>query len=352
MSGGASREAGMERWLWEHAEDWLDGTPGSSTLDALAAVSEEDVPPDLLVYLGPALVFGGSGWPARAGLRISAAEIAHESALRASALGASRLLAGARIPHAFFKGADFRYRLYPEPHRRTSCDLDLLLPFDARSRAVEVLRESGASFREKPSAFLSGAYHELGLDLGGTALDLHTSLLQRGRTAFEAESVISGAESAKVEGGLLPVPSREDSLALALIHIGAHEGGAEFVDFRHGLDLALAFTRWRDLDWRRIAARARGWRCRRLAGAAIWTWRSALRDRIPQGLLDALDPGFLQRRAAVRTRKVLAFRKVAPSGRLRLSQLGRKFLFAEGLPERLWLLRELARRARVTPSIR
>ncbi len=36
MSGGASREAGMERCLWEHAGDRLAGTPSSSPLDALA----------------------------------------------------------------------------------------------------------------------------------------------------------------------------------------------------------------------------------------------------------------------------------------------------------------------------
>jgi hypothetical protein len=93
----------------------------------------------------------------------------------------------------------------------------------------------------------------------------------------------------------------------------------------------------------------------REAGMERWVWEHAADwlDGTPgSSTLGSLDPDFLQRRAAAGTRKVLAFRKVAPSGRLRLSQLGRKSPFAAGLSERLWPLRELVRRARVTPSIR
>ncbi len=337
----------LAAWLFAHADDWLSGRPGAGTLEWLATVADEtDLPPDFLTYVAPALVFCADARIRRLGLQAHATAVQVESEQRRACLELSAALDRAGIPHVFVKGSDLRYRLYPDPSRRHSNDVDLLVRPESARGAVEAWVAAGGELRGDPSSFVGGRYHEIEGSLRGVSVDLHATLVQAGRSRYESRDVIGRRESISIEGGALPVPSREDSLALVLIHIGRHEGGSEYVGFKHGLDVLLACERWKDLDWERIGANAASWRCRRLAGAGLWTWLRAFGDRIPAAALRCLDPGFLQRRLATRTRGVLAQPGLRARGVRRLSQLGRKLAFAEGWPERLWLLRELLRRGR------
>jgi hypothetical protein len=320
---------------------------GRATLERLAGVvTEEEIPPDFLTYVAPDLALGAHDGLRHLGLQVAAAVLEVEAAQRRACLEIARVLDDSGIEHAFIKGVDFRYRLYPDPLRRASVDVDVMVPPEAAPGAVSALEAVGCSVPADRGPFLGGRTHTLDLRMGQVAVDLHVTMVQAERSRFESREVVARRERVAIGEGRLWVPCREDAVALALIHIGRHEGGAEYVGFKHGLDLLLACERWTDLDWEALAERAAAWRSRRLAGAGLWTWVPRLGSRVPDRARRALDPGLLQRFLATRTHRVLCERGTRARGARRASQLFRKLLYAEGWPERTWLLRELIRRGR------
>ncbi len=334
----------LERWLWDHAADWIGGTPGEATRARLADAPAGAVPDDLWTYLAPGLTRADSpGLRARAVGRAGAAML-EERRQTAAAIRVGTALRDRDVAHVFFKGADLRHRLYDSPHQRDSQDLDLLCAPEGLPAALDALRAVGFRDEGDPRAVLEGRTHETALRAEDAVVDLHVGPVQPGRTRFDARDVLAGRVEIEVDGGSLAVPAPSDALGLCLVHVGVHEGGGEHVAFKHALDLALAFRRWPELDWPALAARLARWRCLRLAGAGLWTWEPALAALAPRAAFDAIDPGPIQRALARRARADGGRDRRPARGPRRLGQLVRKFLYAEGWPERTWLVRELFRR--------
>jgi len=334
-----------ERRVWAILEDWVDGTPGDATFSLLRELGAERSPEDWVVYLAGELAVCREPAFRAKGAQFAARLLLHERVQRETALRVSRGFDDRGIEHAFFKGTDLRYRVYPDPLRRQSVDVDVLLAPRRREAAVEAIRSIGAGLLEDPERFLRGRHHELSTRVGEVGVDLHTTLLQPGRSRLDTDEILARQVRVEVDGGSLPVPERGDAILLCLAHIGRHEGLAEYVGLKHGLDVLLACRAWDDLDWDELAARAERWRIRRLAGAGLWTWALPMRGFLPDSALHALDPGGLQRYLAVRTRGLPGGPKERQRGIGRARQLVRKLAFAEGWRERLWLLGELGRRA-------
>jgi hypothetical protein len=340
------QRAGDGDWVWSCLDDWIDGVPGETTRALLRSRGPGHVPDDLLLFLGPSLI--GDPDPAlrSAGLQLTSSEMIQERAQREAILEVSGRWSSIGLAHVFVKGADFRHRLYQDPHRRRSNDIDVLCAPIDRRRAVDELTDMGFDLVESSDAFLDGRSHEVATRRGDVSVDLHVSMLQPDRARVDVPAILGAAESVTLDGGTIPVAERHHALALALIHIGRHEAGTEYVGIKHGLDVALAFERWRDLDWSVIARAAREWNCFRLAAVGLWCWAPSFGARIPPDASLALDPGSTVRWLAGRAQRMLRSGHGPDSRSSRLAQLGLKFAFAEGWRQRGWLLRELWRRAR------
>ena len=88
------------------------------------------------------------------------------------------ILENANIPHAVYKGADIRERLYDEPALRPAADIDILVTNENKVKAIRALSHEGYKLYA-PAENIS---HEVSLNLGRTSIDLHWDILRPGRT--------------------------------------------------------------------------------------------------------------------------------------------------------------------------
>lgn len=334
----------LERWLFAHAEDWIAGRPGRLTLERLREEDPERLPLELLAYLGAPLPEGAPPALAASVLQASALAVASEATHRRALLRATAALEVDAIPFVVFKGAALRYAVYPSSDRRVANDVDLLVPAQATEAAVEALTAAGARVQGDRAAWIGGRVPDLALELGDVSLDLHASLLQPGRSRFDAGAIVARRRHLTIPGGSLPVPEPEDALALVLIHIGRHEGGRAYVGFRQIVDVALSVLRApAAIAWTTVAERTRSWGCFRLAAAGLWTLRDLLQAIVPAEAFRTLHPGTVSAWLARRTRSLhVGDRRDLDAARR--SHLLRKLAYAEGGRERAWLMAEWIRR--------
>ena len=89
----------------------------------------------------------------------------------------SRTLDNNAIAHAFFKGAHTRETVYKNPAARYSCDIDLLIAEEDKTRVIEILIGEGFAYNAIPE----NHSHEASLVKKGINLDLHWHILRPGR---------------------------------------------------------------------------------------------------------------------------------------------------------------------------
>jgi hypothetical protein len=336
----------IERQIWDLRAGWLAPEPSSAALDLLESNADAPEMEGLIRFLAPKLMRRGRPALLSPALQSMARSVEGEQLQRQAALRATALLDQAKIRHLYMKGGDFRYRLYGDPATRASNDIDLLFAPSQVEAATRTLMDAGAAPVDDPEPFLQGRAQELSVRLEGATLDLHRSMVQLGRGEIPFEELFERSERLELDDRSLPVPERNDAFALCLIHIGRHEGGAEFVKFHHGLDVLLAVTGW-ELDFVEIGKRVRRWRCSKLAGAGLWVWKEAFGTDVPAEAWRELDPGAGVRTIAPWSRRLLRRPEAPPRPVERAMQLGLKWAFAEDGADRGWLLRELFRRRRV-----
>jgi hypothetical protein len=88
------------------------------------------------------------------------------------------VLENANIPHAVYKGADTRERLYEEPALRPAVDIDILVLDEHKVAAIKAFKKEGYEFY----ASAKNISHEANLNQGKTSIDLHWDILRPGRT--------------------------------------------------------------------------------------------------------------------------------------------------------------------------
>lgn len=88
------------------------------------------------------------------------------------------ILDAAGIPHAVFKGASNRERLFANPALRPSVDQDVLVTKESKVEAIIAYREAGYTFYGTPK----NISHECNLIKGKNSIDLHWDILRPGRT--------------------------------------------------------------------------------------------------------------------------------------------------------------------------
>jgi hypothetical protein len=164
-------------------------------------------------------------------------------------------LAARGVPAILLKGAALAATILP-PGARVLQDLDILVPVEARARAIAAFEANG--FR-RPGRLAAPArgYHEVELVkrvAGGAAVvDLHWRLYPRGRAySIPWAELRARARPVVIEGA----PALASSLEDTFVHYATQLGNDKLeVGFRRATDLdALARS---GLDWRRAAAIAR-----------------------------------------------------------------------------------------------
>jgi Uncharacterised nucleotidyltransferase len=126
----------------------------------------------------------------------------------------------ASIPVMRLKGISYAGTIYPEPALRPMTDIDLLVPaarFGDASLALVNLGYRDEGKRNQQSA----ANHAVTFRRAESAIDLHRSMVQRGRMSLDIEAIWRDARDLE-DGTVRPAPQHE-----YLIHI-AHMARQEF----------------------------------------------------------------------------------------------------------------------------
>ena len=156
-------------------------------------------------------------------------------------------LDNAGIDYVVFKGAHIREWLYDNPTVRTSVDVDILVAFEDRLRAISTLQQHGFTMNVIPQI----ASHEVQLIWHEVEVDLHWDVMRPGRTR---SSLVSDLLSRRIHLKNIPVPCAEDAAVLMLVQpaFADHVCGPTMPLIR-ALDFYL-LTQRVDLDWDRVTS--------------------------------------------------------------------------------------------------
>lgn len=175
-------------------------------------------------------------------------------------------LRGAGYQVMLLKGTALDLLVYREPWVTTSKDADLLLrperPLSADERAV------------RRSLYRSGIECDV---------PNHHDLDMNGVLPIRYDRIWAAARRVDYHGQEAFVMSNED----LLISLCVNSCRKRFVRLKHLFDIAETSRRL-DLDWDRLAARAREDRCERIVYTALHVTRETLGCDVPEGALEAL----------------------------------------------------------------
>jgi hypothetical protein len=260
----------------------------------------------------------------------------HAFSRRAAALDGAVLRAGELLtgePFLFLKGADYRFRLYPETWLRPMQDVDVLVPA-GRADAVTAKLEALGLPRSFPGGAVGrlASYPERIFAIGDVTFEVHHSFVQRVRYRVDYEGVWE--RRARLSAGALAAERLGDADALLYhaISFAKDEFAAPLIRF---LDFWLLFRRSPEALTEAVE-RARAWRAERaLYGALQQTSR----------LFPEFDTEPVRRareRLLAPPSRWFLDRAVLPRGEERLSS---KLSRARQLWRKFWLLPGFARRA-------
>ncbi len=231
----------------------------------------------------------------------------------------------------FFKGSDYRHRLYSRPEQRPSADIDVYIPSAQLSAALRKLEAAGypRKYTGYGAAF-SPWYHEISVVIGGVHVELHRSFSQPVRAAIDYDGLWRRRERFERDniGGFRL--SSADAILCHAFSLAKDEFSSELNRF---LDFYLLLQSYEgELD--SCVTRAKAWQIERpLFGALHLTAkmfpgaRTAAVNRAIEALLDHSTRRFL-------ADQVLPDPTTEPSGRVsgRRIQIRRKF----ALIDRRW----------------
>jgi Uncharacterised nucleotidyltransferase len=231
----------------------------------------------------------------------------------------------------FFKGSDYRHRVYDRPEQRAMTDIDVYVPYTAFAAAVQKLRDAGypRKYDNFGAAFLPW-YYEISVVIGGVHVELHHGFSQRVRAAIDYDGMWQRRERFDRDGidGYRLSPA--DALLAHAFGLAKDEFGSDLNRF---LDFYLLLQSYPDqLD--ECVKRAKAWQIERpffgalhLTTAMFPGARTVAVARTMDALLDRRTRQFL-------ATQVLPDRTTQPGGAAsgRFTKLRRKF----ALIDRRW----------------
>jgi hypothetical protein len=242
-------------------------------------------------------------------------------------LGALRALAALLEPERFIllKGADYAWRLYPDPVLRPMQDIDILVPTRRFTAVCGRLREAGLVQRFEGSPTHRVAWFgESVFDLGGVTLEVHHCFLPRARHPIDYDAVWERRVPVAVSG---VVAARLDDVDAFVYHALSLAKDEFFVRLARYLDFWLLLRTVPSLD--PACLRARDWRATHALYGAL---------RQAQGLFPEMEERHARPTADLLPRRTRHFleRFVLPGAEgLRITRRRRRGL---QLWRKLWLM--------------
>jgi hypothetical protein len=274
--------------------DW-DALVGLAEREGVAALLH-----DHLARLGLTPSLPG---PARARLHAIARGIwAINATLVAHWAEATTALRRAGIDTITLKGIMLAQTVYREVGLRPMADIDLLVRSADPARALEVLRACGYETRGDASERLAAPRGFAELVRGGTRIDLHWHLARylrfEGVVRVDHDAIWRRARPLAAPAGRSLALCPEDLVLHLILHLTL---GSEFARVLWYADIDAVIRHHRaELDWERLAAEARRWRIRRLAGWTLGVVHESFETPLPPGLVEPLARGRARRTAVAR----------------------------------------------------
>jgi len=150
-------------------------------------------------------------------LLVERARLQHEAAQRfVEVVGAERCL--------FFKGFEYRYRLYSRPEMRMALDVDVYVPSRYLNDALHQLTEAGyPAVRPGHGRMWAPDYYEIAVDVGEVRVEVHRSVGHRVRANVDYEELWSQRVEIDADGLRIACPSVVHMLVLHMMNIGKDE---------------------------------------------------------------------------------------------------------------------------------
>ncbi|MEA3298609.1 MAG: nucleotidyltransferase family protein [Pseudomonadota bacterium] len=223
-------------------------------------------------------------------LRAEAIRAAQIYLLQKAALGEiTGILDGQGIEHLIFKGAHLREILYPEPHTRTACDIDLLVNPEDSGAAIRALLEAGYGLEVSPVSIS----HEATLLREQIGIDIHWDILRPGRTRRPMTGeIIARRQWAGDHWG----PCAEHSLFVMLVHPVITKYATSPQATLNRLVDILLFMDKVGVEWNGVLARLAESGLKTAAWIMVEWLRILTAVAPPEDFVRAIMPGPLRRR--------------------------------------------------------
>lgn len=199
------------------------------------------------------------------------------------------ILDNANIPHAVYKGADTRERLYEEPALRPAVDLDILVVDEHKVAAIRAFKKNGFELY----AAAENISHEASLNKGKTSIDLHWDILRPGRTRIPMAARLLDT---RLDYGSHWGMSDEATLFVMLVHpVFVSYGTTPQAALMRMVDMAKLLAK-NDVNWKEVIQLLEE------AGLKTAAWISLTRFEqltgVPQAahIMSALRPGALRQK--------------------------------------------------------
>ena len=236
----------------------------------------------------------------------------------------------------FFKGFDYRYRLYEKPELRPSADVDFHLPFKNVQAAIETMASHGIAQVYSPHpATMAPNYYEVSFDVGEVRVELHRAFNHRIRAAIDEESIWESRERWRFGDVEASRPSPAHAIMLHALSLAKDEMSARLIRF---VDLWIMLRRW-EHELPAAVALARAWRLERALYASLYTVSQLFPDLASERFTAAAETLLTPRARRFLRRHVLPDRTRILGGHRegRGKQLWRKYWLTDGLARRAGL---------------
>ena len=208
-----------------------------------------------------------------------------------------RCLRGSGIPVIVLKGAFLAETVYGDVALRPMCDVDLMVPRADLPRAQAVLLDMGGVHQrlEDIEQCVTTPFHLPPVVIRGLPVEIHWTVAPpSGTFRIDAAGLWNRAHPVTIAGVEVLALSPEDLLLHLSLHFCYQHLLATLKSF---CDIAEAIHRFRDeTDWTQVAERAREWRASRYVSLTLHLVRGMLGAEVPDGVLERLVPGGVDRR--------------------------------------------------------
>jgi hypothetical protein len=159
----------------------------------------------------------------------------------------------------FYKGSDYRHRIYDSPEQRSMNDIDLHIPWAQVPSAMRKLEAAGYPRKYSYYAAFSPHHYEVSVVVGDVLVEIHRSFSQRVRAAVDYDGLWARRERFERDGISGYRMSPADVILAHAFHLAKDEYSSDLIRY---LDFYLLLQRYEgELDV--CVTRAKDWQIER-----------------------------------------------------------------------------------------